>query len=697
MHYEFLHMKTNTNTYFIPNASSDSMPSLSIANALFTELLAYGYEMDSVLFTRLAKSDEETARNFSQDLLKDYTIGKLNKPIFNNWESRTEFSFSDITVQIFGYIFQVSGNDLYDPGYMPRLLENTRGNNLVKINLASDEDAINEFVKLVTSTLALDKKAQAQLFKAAGLLSNKFYKFPFIKSDESRVSVLRAITTQTDSASLFHNFQSLGCKPADVMRYACVKNGDFKHVRLPHDAKFQNLSWQERNGIIDFLNSKFSFEQLSEAFGKNRKLWRKFFRHINLFRQNEFTKFTNLNVAAMVSVGFNFDSVPLPFVANLKEKVKSGVVEISPAGSLAYRTFASRVMKVLASGNLEEIISVIDKNSSYLFRNLGTIANVIKKSDERLFVNWVRQNIERADIAILFSILAIDVNAEYRIIDVKGDTIIQEANYSPIIAEIQGDIIRSIRSRFGFEGRVEFDLSLKDNIVPFLSKNADLDRGTTVKLKENAYLYFLCHWVESEKRRTDLDISFVCFDYDWEPETIYFGNQVNEFLVHSGDYTSAPAPYGATEYARIDLWNIPKNVKYIVPIINVYSGSMFSKNSEAYAGFMFSNSAEFNINNDHVRYDLSQPAKSNIPFILDVDKQAITILDYNSRNSLGLTAHSEIDNMRKLISASQTKNVITIEVLAKILSGDSTNISLTISDDSQKNSIKSNDLYTLFS
>ena len=61
------------------------------------------------------------------------------------------------------------------------------------------------------------------------------------------------------------------------------------------------------------------------------------------------------------------------------------------------------------------------------------------------------------------------------------------------------------------------------------------------------------------------------------------------------------------------------------------------------------------------------------------------------------SGHSEIENMQKLISASQDKNVITIEKLAEILSGDSDEEYLhitTVAD--TKGKIEPSNLSTLF-
>ncbi len=101
---------------------------------------------------------------------------------------------------------------------------------------------------------------------------------------------------------------------------------------------------------------------------------------------------------------------------------------------------------------------------------------------------------------------------------------------------------------------------------------------------------------------------------------------------------------------------------------------------------MFSDSDTFKIEHEHVRYDLSQPANSNVPFIIDVKEQQVIIVDYNSRQRLGLTAHAEVENLKALISATKDKHNLSIEDLADLLSGDSNTVSATIVEKKDKNS-----------
>ena len=115
-------MKTANHTYYIPQGDKLRKKSMAMANAMATELLHYGVDVDPNLIMRIASNKKETAFALCKDILKDYTVGKLNPPLFDEWEKRTYFSLGEYIVQIWGYIHQFSGNDLEDPHYMQDLL-----------------------------------------------------------------------------------------------------------------------------------------------------------------------------------------------------------------------------------------------------------------------------------------------------------------------------------------------------------------------------------------------------------------------------------------------------------------------------------------------------------------------------------------------------------------------------------------------
>ena len=462
---------------------------------------------------------------------------------------------------------------------------------------------------------------------------------------------------------------------------------------------FSIFSLFERVALIGFLeNNTFGF--LSEGMGMNRGAWERFVRHTHLLNQKGFVRrFPVATTAAFVAGGNKFAEASPDMVANLTPHLKSGLVEMTDGGNLVYRTFASRMAAAIKGKDLDSIIRLGDERKGYVLRNLATVSNGVKKRDSRKFVNYVRGLLEDASPDVLFSLLSLDVNAKHRLIDVKGDTRLEAADYPEFISAIQEDARSVLWERFGFEGKVKVQRSLRDNIVPFLAKNADLPRGSTISFDGERYLYFFVHWVQQAHRRTDLDHSFTELDGDLNVgEVVGYWNQANSYIRSSGDITNAPAPKGATEYCCVDLTRVPAHVKYLVPSINVYSGDVFSENKEVYAGFFTSNANRFTLKRDLTRYDLSQPANYNMPFVIDIENRQVVILDYNSRDRDGRTSLSSTGEMKRLVSAARTTRFLSIGDLAEILSGDGDEVSLEINVGGKGDGqIAPEDLFSLFS
>jgi len=136
-----------------------------VVNAMALELAQYGYALDSKLIKRIATNTERN--EICDRLVRAFTLGKLNPPLFKNWEERTYFSFGEVVVQILGYIFQISGNDLDDPDYMSTLLSKVNKRKFKRIQLETDESSKERFLSLVNSKVSLNRKQYRELVNLA--------------------------------------------------------------------------------------------------------------------------------------------------------------------------------------------------------------------------------------------------------------------------------------------------------------------------------------------------------------------------------------------------------------------------------------------------------------------------------------------------------------------------------------------------
>lgn len=411
---------------YIPEVSGESKKkSIIVANAMMIELLNYGILVDSEIISRISRLKPKKAKKFAYAVLKSFTIGDVNPPLFNGWEDRAYFSFGELIVQVVVYMFQVSGNDLENPRYLEELKDRIDFKKTKALKLADRPDAESHFESLINTGQSREQQRTIKDF------AKEFSVDGYIKSDESRIAVLLS--------SGLENIKALKCKPADVLRFFAARH-EFEQVNLPHGVIYDKMKWQERKKSYEFL-STFDEEYIMESMGNNRAAWYRFFSHTHLFQQKELMlKYNLFSACAWVSIGSKIEATPAPLIIDVESLIKRRLVEMTHEGALVYRTFASRVQSAIDSKNYAEIESLMKARPGYLMRNIATVSNAVKKKHETKFLLLCREAIKKSGIEVLFSILQIDVRAKYRIIDVKGDTLVNEADYSPYLMAIQKDI-----------------------------------------------------------------------------------------------------------------------------------------------------------------------------------------------------------------------------------------------------------------
>lgn len=394
-------MKIAKYKHYIKNKTGETRPeSLNIANALFAELLNYGIIADDEVINRISRLKPKKALKICKEIADEYVAPNLNPPLFKDWESRTFFSFGERVVQIYGYIFQISGNDLSNPEFSRNLKKNIDFKKFKSLTLASDTEVKEYANNLFNAGVSQDRATSEKLVKAAKHID--FELLPEIKSDEARIAALLGVSKDKE---LVVALNRLKCKPADVLRYAAAKN-DFDLVKLPHDVKYSNLTWKERVDSLNFL-SKFDFEYLNEAMGMNRAAWTRYFNHVHLLKQKGFiNRFKDVCLANYVSEGNRLDNAPQVFTGDLKKLISRKIVEVTPAGSLAYRTFASRIQSAIENKDIEAIEELGTQRPNYILRNLTSVANGVNKKDHNKFVKFVRGLLQDASPDVLFSILS---------------------------------------------------------------------------------------------------------------------------------------------------------------------------------------------------------------------------------------------------------------------------------------------------
>jgi Prokaryotic RING finger family 4 len=183
------------------------------------------------------------------------------------------------------------------------------------------------------------------------------------------------------------------------------------------------------------------------------------------------------------------------------------------------------------------------------------------------------------------------------------------------------------------------DSDLAELLVPFSERSSSkaliaLPRGSTQSIPDGQWLRLFMHWMQQEPYRVDLDLSFSFFDTNWKfVEKCDFTNLAakDNSYIHSGDYTDAPAPYGATEYIDLHLEKLLKTgIRYAMMIVFSYNSVPFDQMPYAFAGVMqrTDKSGEiFEPRTVQNRFDLSGNAQIAIPLYLDLQTRKLQWLD----------------------------------------------------------------------
>lgn len=122
-------------------------------------------------------------------------------------------------------------------------------------------------------------------------------------------------------------------------------------------------------------------------------------------------------------------------------------------------------------------------------------------------------------------------------------------------------------------------------------------------------------WDISDKAgRVDMDVSASCFTAEKKPtESIYFGRlkSANGSIRHGGDNLTGKGE-GDDERLEIDLFDVPKDVKYVVITVCVYTGQPFSVISNGFCRIVESKAQGSEI----CRYNLSTSGESSTGMVL---------------------------------------------------------------------------------
>ncbi|MFD4659166.1 MXAN_6230/SCO0854 family RING domain-containing protein [Kitasatospora sp. NPDC058444] len=359
-------------------------------------------------------------------------------------------------------------------------------------------------------------------------------------------------------------------------------------------------------------------------------------------------------------------------------------VSETPAGHtrLTVETFAARVEHALAQGDLPAAVRLLARRPGELVRRLHHLL--------RVHADWCPGEPLPAELAEALPgalravapgpllgaygrLRAPREPGERRLYFPRGrvasahsrsdwGTPVPAGSSAPVCALIEAELLR----RAGRSERYELsvlDAGLADLVVPFAERASAktlvaVPRGSIQRLPDGQRLRLFVHWMQQPGQRVDLDLSVAFFDEQWQFTGLCDYTRLVSGLraaVHSGDFTTAPPPHGATEFVDLDLPALLKGgARHAVVVVFSYNDVPFEDLADAFAGFMALDPAEaaksrkggFRPKDVRQRLDLAGDAKICVPMIVDLRQRSYTWTDLNPGSGTGF--HSVARHHRRI-------------------------------------------------
>lgn len=348
----------------------------------------------------------------------------------------------------------------------------------------------------------------------------------------------------------------------DVLRFAVkVAGGD---VSLTENTKFKNIKRKYRREIFDAIDQVCSknLAVISDIHA-NKEIWKRLGEKLHPHES------TSLKVKALF--------------AEVRGDTKQ------------YPSLASQQEALFATKDKAKVLEFYSKFPSLLGRSLDRVLREfpeIKPSELKEIFSAFSSRV----IIGLIQQLENREKETYLYINKSGKSWLdKDRKLAPIDKSILEDSISFLKQELSSRMKSYSDIHLAkemENIaVPLTDKHKSrgigiLPVGSMMDVDSTSFdtLRFFIYWHQSSQR-TDYDLSCLFLDSNYTTvQTVSFRNLMAKGCKHSGDFTSAPN--GAAEFIDVEFDYIPKNVKYIIPQINLYSGETFDDVKEVFFGFM---------------------------------------------------------------------------------------------------------------
>jgi hypothetical protein len=420
----------------------------------------------------------------------------------------------------------------------------------------------------------------------------------------------------------------------DILRFIVSYSGG--DISLIEDVRIAKLNRPIRKQIIEALNN-FKETSLVEDLLRYKSLWKHIGKALHVFEYKN--KYVRVASAFQILRESNITKTNIPILKGSSYSVNND--------KNIFRNFYGQIDNYVKENDLHSLLKVVSSRPSEFARKMDMI---LARFDDHTSINNSFKNVvDKIPSNILVSLIN-NLNTRKivipnRIVSTKKKTHTKPETRKPITNPDLEEIIKnSLRNRMFNDGNTLIDHSLKNIVMPLSERNVSkqlvvIPKGSRIPIHENNIRFFL-HWVEKDVY-TDLDLSVIMYDENFVMKDYcdFTKTSIMKGIVkHSGDYTSAPAPHGASEFVDIDLDGVEKkDIRYIATELYSYSNTDFEELDEAFMGYMGLDdlsSDAFEPKAVKDRFDISGSALVKLSYLIDVKERCIYCVDTNRHDRI---------------------------------------------------------------
>lgn len=539
-------------------------------------LESYGYTFSEAVIEKFSTMTREDFMYYYNDIIsivKEHTgADKMVEPMYPNFPQEV-MEMDEVELYLNAIIHYLTEGQ-----YLPDTEKSERfplvGNyNLTVIDLGSKEEFYSVFTNLLSSKVSISETDKNDIHWFIENVAHEVLT-TLMPEEISFKEILSFITMELwDIADMREALIPYYKTATDVLRLATALSGGDESLSSP--CKYKSFKRSERRVLLSMLENAGNIE---EDMLRHKTKW---IRLGEVLHPSEYKKFKKVNTAFY----------------KLRNRIKID-------------TFGSKIERAYNEENLDDVLKLLKTRPGEFARRLDRTLRMAETREEtNEIVKSFSEIAEKLPTPLLLQL------QEYFNRRGKGDLDIRVFFPKGNVAKAYGkendlkeldeltcrriENICQLRlmneySKKDYLGKVYIDKELKNYIVPMSQRTASktlksIARGSRMKIKDGTkVLRHFIYWKQAEDERTDLDLSAVLYDENFERLTsVSYMRLRNETygVYHSGDRVSADE--GASEFIDVDIEKAKENgVRYIITSINSFTMIPFCELEDCFMGYM---------------------------------------------------------------------------------------------------------------